>query len=171
MAEFNSCASLIKDQQLVNEILEQYESSKDPLQDIMSLQYKLQTLLAEKQPEFNIKPSDIETKGQLVKWVDGNFDALMDEFRELKTSIGGMSRGEKAASAVWKKWKTEHGTYINEKLSDMSEDDRLEMLMEVIDGLHFYINIMIATGMSSKDVYLLYFLKNYENSRRYNNDY
>lgn len=171
MAEFNSCASLVKDSTVVEQILEQYEASRDPLQDIMDMQNKLQTVLAEKQPEFNIKPSDIETKGQLVKWVDGNFDALMDEFRELKNAIGGMSKGEKAASAVWKKWKSDHGTIINEKLVDMSEDDRLEMLMEVIDGLHFYVNIMIATGMSSKDVYLLYFLKNFENSRRYNSGY
>lgn len=171
MAEFNSCASLIKDKSKVEEILKQYEESTDPLQDILDMQNKLQTTLAEKLPEFNIKPADVETKGQLVDWVDRNFDALSDEFRELKNSIGGMSKGEKAASSVWKKWKSDHGTVIQEKLENMSDDDRMEMLMEVIDMLHFYINIVLATGMSSQDMYLLYFLKNFENTRRYNSGY
>jgi len=167
MSEFNSCANLIKDQEKVQEILNQRESSPDPLQDMLDTQEWLQSVLAEKLPEFNMKPSDIQTKGELVDWIDRNFDAILDEYRELKTSIGGMSNGEKAASAVWKRWKSDHGKLTSELLSEMPDDDRMEMLMEFIDVWHFILNIFVAMGFKSEDIYLLYMLKNYENYQRY----
>lgn len=167
MAEFNSCASLIKDQDKVREILEKRSNSANPLQDMLDMQNWLQSVLAEKLPKHNIKPFDIETKGQLIKWLDGNFDAIMDEFRELKNAVGGMSKGEKNASAVWKKWKSNHDELINERLDEMTEEDRLEMVMEFVDILHFIFNGMLALRISADDLYLLYHLKNYENYERY----
>jgi hypothetical protein len=95
----------------------------------------------------------------------------MDEFRELKNAIGGMSNGEKAASAVWKKWKANHGLMQNEKLDDMSEEDKLELMFEATDIWHFVMNIFIALGFDSKNLYTLYMLKNFENINRYNNGY
>lgn len=167
MAEFNSCASLIEDKDSVQEILTKLKESKNPMQDMLDMQNWLQSILAEKLPTYNIKPVDIQTKGQLIKWLDGNFDAIMDEFRELKTSVGGMSNGEKNASAVWKKWKTNHEDMINEKISDMPESDRLEMVMEMIDIYHFVLNMFLALGLTADDIYLLYHLKNLENFKRY----
>lgn len=167
MAEFNSCADLIKNNERVEEILAKLKSSKNPLQDMLDMQNWLQTVLAEKLPKHNIKPADIQTKGQLVKWLDGNFDAIMDEFRELKTSVGGMSSGEKNASAVWKKWKSNHDEVINQRLDDMTEEDRLEMVMEMTDIMHFVFNMMLALRINADDLYVLYHLKNYENYERY----
>lgn len=170
MAEFNSCASLIEGENL-NKVLDMLNQSPDLLQDMLDMQNKLQTTLAQKLPEHNIAPSDIQTKGELVSWVDSNFDAIMDEFRELKNAIGGMSNGEKAASAVWKKWKANHGVMQNEKLDDMSKEDKLELMFECIDIWHFVMNLFLGLKLDSKDIYTLYMLKNFENLNRYNNGY
>lgn len=167
MAEQNRCADLIKDKSQVKSILEAMNESTNPLQDMLDTQEWLQSVLADKLPEDNIKPSDIETKGQLLDWVDRNFDAIQDEFRELKTSVGGMSRGEKEASAVWKKWKAKHREITGERIDEMSDDDRMEMMMEMIDIWHFILNMFIGMGFKSEDIYLLYMLKNFENYQRY----
>lgn len=49
--------------------------------------------------------SDTKNHPTNIKWVDSQFGAIMDEFREFKNAIGGMSKGEKTASAVWKNGK------------------------------------------------------------------
>lgn len=167
MAEQNTCAGLVKDQDRVEAIKGKMANSKNPLQDMLNMQEWLQDVLADKLPESNIKPSEIVNKGQMVDWVDGNFDAILDEYRELKTSIGGMSRGEKNASAVWKRWKSDHLDIQHERIVDMSEDDKMEMIMEVIDIYHFVLNIFLGMGMDAEDIYLMYMLKNYENYERY----
>ena len=133
MAEFNSCASLIKDKSKLDELTDMYAKSLDPFQEILDMQKMLQSMLADKLPDRNIHPDDITTKGQLVDWLDKNFDAMMDEFRELKTSIGGMSNGEKAASSVWKSWKSDNINQRNSAIDSMSEEDRLEMSFELVD--------------------------------------
>lgn len=171
MAEFNSCASLIKDKEKFDELSKMFEASKDPFQDIIDMQRTLQTVLAQKLPDRNIKPADIQTKGQLVDWIDRNFDAIMDEFRELKTSIGGMSNGEKAASSVWKAWKADNANQRASTIDSMPEEDRLEMVFEMIDIMHFVVNMLLALKIESKDLYVLYMLKNLENARRYNSGY
>ena len=38
--------------------------------------------------------------------------------------------------------------------------------MELIDALHFFVNLLLAAGMSAEDVYKLYLMKNAENHRR-----
>jgi hypothetical protein len=170
MAEFNSCAKLIQGEN-VETVLKMLNESSDLLQDMLNMQNNLQESLAEKLPEYNIKPKDIQSKGELVRWVDGNFDAIMDEFRELKNAIGGMSNGEKAASAVWKKWKANHGIMQSEKIDDMSEEDKLELMFECVDIWHFVMNIFLALGFDSKTLYTMYMLKNFENLKRYNTGY
>jgi hypothetical protein len=99
-------------------------------------------------------------------------DCLTDEFRELKNAIGGMSNGEKAASAVWKSWKANNVAMRAEFLEDMSKEDMLELRFEVIDMMHFFVNILLATGLTdAKDVFRLYMLKNLENIDRQNRSY
>jgi|AntRauTorcE11898_2_1112593.scaffolds.fasta_scaffold05499_3 hypothetical protein len=171
MAEYNSCADLIQDKDKVTEIENAFIESDDPLQDMLNMQNWLQTILAKKLPEDNISPDQVKTKGQMVDWMDRNYDAIMDEFRELKNAIGGMSKGEKEASAVWKKWKANHQDISNELISEMPDEDRLEMLFEMIDIWHFMMNKFLALGLTSKDIYILYMLKNAENKRRYDSGY
>lgn len=171
MAEFNSCSSLIKDKSKLDELVDMYAKSSDPFQEILDMQKMLQSMLADKLPERNIHPDDIATKGQLIDWLDKNFDAIQDEFRELKTSVGGMSNGEKAASSVWKSWKTDNVSQRNSNIDDMQEDDKLEMAFEFIDIMHFVANMMLSLKLTSKDLYVLYMLKNIENARRYQSGY
>jgi hypothetical protein len=95
----------------------------------------------------------------------------MDEFRELKTSVGGMSKGEKAASAVWKSWKSDNQKLRGNYLIDMSEEDRLEMKFEMVDIFHFIMNMATAVGLDYEELFVLYLLKNSENANRYKSGY
>lgn len=69
------------------------------------------------------------------------------------------------------KWKSDHYTIRSELISDMSKEDKLEMLFEFIDQLHFIYNIALALKLTSKDIYTLYMLKNFENLKRYEEGY
>jgi len=53
----------------------------------------------------------------------------------------------------------------------LSEEDKLELFYEWIDGLHFYMNFAISIGMTSKDIVNLYMAKNAENHDRQNRGY
>jgi hypothetical protein len=167
--EFNACAKLF-DSELVQKLQDSYSTNTKPLQTMMQLQNQLQLHLQDKLPH-NLPPSKVKTKGELIDCLDANFDAIMDEFRELKTSVGGMSNGDKVASAVWKRWKSDNLKMRSELISDMSEEDRLEMKFEMIDILHFVMNMASALGISYEELYVLYMLKNKENFRRYNSGY
>lgn len=169
MAEYNSCASLMNDTKLIKKIM--LEKSLNPLADMLGTQYFLQTKLVEKLPKYNIDPKMIVTKGQLIEWLDRQFDAMMDEFRELKTSVGGMSNGEKEASAVWKKWKSGYEKQSNSIVRDMSYDDQNEMCFEFIDMIHFILNMALGLGLTADDIYLMYMIKNHENLVRYKSGY
>jgi hypothetical protein len=82
-----------------------------------------------------------------------------------------MSNGEKAASSVWKSWKVDNVSQRNSKIEDMNPDDKLEMAFELIDIMHFVANMMLSLKLTSKDLYVLYMLKNLENARRYHSGY
>lgn len=45
------------------------------------------------------------------------------------------------------------------------------MVFEMIDIMHFVVNMLLALKIESKDLYVLYMLKNLENARRYNSGY
>lgn len=171
MAEFNTCAGLINNKEDLAKV-DAMLSKGDLLQQIIDLQHSLQVEISKKLPVRNMNPEQIKTKGELVDWVDRQMDCLTDEFRELKNAIGGMSNGEKAASAVWKSWKANNVAMRAEFLEDMSKEDMLELRFEVIDMMHFFVNILLATGLTdAKDVFRLYMLKNLENIDRQNRSY
>jgi len=169
MSEFNRCAQLYSPES-VAAARKVFADSTKPFQGMLNLQNELQLQLQEKLPH-NIPPSDIKTKGELIDCLDKNFDAIMDEFRELKTSVGGMSKGEKAASAVWKSWKSDNQKLRGNYLIDMSEEDRLEMKFEMVDIFHFIMNMATAVGLDYEELFVLYLLKNSENANRYKSGY
>lgn len=148
------------------------ESGYDPFDEIMGMQHSLQVDLANRLPSFNVNPEEIQTKGDLIDWLNGNIDAIQDEFRELKTSVGGVdTHGEKGANAVWKRWKAKHGELQQEELDSMSPRDELEMKMEMLDIFFFTLNCFIGMGMSSREIFMLYYIKNRENLKRYESGY
>lgn len=174
MAEFNSCAKLTNEEDykeaeaLYESILEKGE---DPYQTIMNMQNSLQDELAEKLPKYNKSPYALETMGDILEWTRKNEEAMRDEFRELYNAMGGMSNGEKAASAIWKNWKTNHDDMRAVKYVDFSAEDRAELMFEAIDIVHFWTNIMNGLGFDAKEMFIMYALKQQENLRRYNNGY
>jgi dimeric dUTPase (all-alpha-NTP-PPase superfamily) len=56
-------------------------------------------------------------------------------------------------------------------IESLSEEDRLELFYEWIDGLHFYMNFAISIGMTPQDIVNLYMAKNSENHGRQDRGY
>jgi hypothetical protein len=175
MAVFNQCSHLVNDDSLkmVRESLAEYtRDGRNPLQLVLDTQLRLQQELAKKLPQNgNVDPSTLKTCGELVDYTREQFDSITDESRELLTSFGGMSSGEKAATSVWKKWKADNQAKRAAVFDEMPESDKLEVYMEYIDILHFVFNIGISLGLTADDILELYLLKNAENLNRYNNNY
>ncbi|AFL47572.1 dUTPase [Acinetobacter phage ZZ1] len=174
MAQFNACAQLVTDEatQQARNAAEGIRSNGEQYLDIMmQMQRSLQVKLAKEKPEMNLNPNEIETAGQAVDWMRTQWDSMSDEFRELLTSFGGMSNGESAATSVWKAWRAKNLDMRNTKLEDLSADDRREIFFEIIDLWHFFLNMNIALGLTSEDIFEGYFIKNAENFARQDRGY
>ncbi|ASZ76539.1 hypothetical protein [Proteus phage PM2] len=174
MAHFNVCSTLV-DEGSLTKAREAYSdiisSGQDPLQVMLDMQKSLQVFLAKTKPFNNQSPDELKTCGDILKWMRSQDDYLNDETRELYTSLGGMSNGDKEASAVWKPWKARHEEMSNKPFSELSEADQLEVKFELIDQVHFFMNKLIGLGMSSEEIFVLYYLKNAENFARQERGY
>lgn len=171
MAHFNECSQLIAG---VDKAEEAYTKaiafSNDPLQIMLDMQKSLQVRLANDR-EYCYHPDKLATAGDVVAWMREQKDCIDDEFRELLTSLGEMSKGEKDASAVWKKWKARYTEAQSKPISEMSPEDQLEIKFELIDIMHFVFNMAIGLNMSAEEIFKLYYLKNLENFKRQDNGY
>lgn len=171
---FNECAKLVDNEKDVDYVNSMYgtllASESDPLQTMLDVQKKSQDSLAQK---YDWVPSidGLETCGDILSWLKQQDDAIADETRELYTSLGGMSNGDKEASAAWKWWKARHKEMSDKKFADLSPKDQLEVKFEMIDQLHFILCKFLALGMDAESIFKLYMLKNAENLRRWNNGY
>lgn len=172
MPHFNECSHLIEG---VGKATAEYDyavhNATDPLQIMLDMQRSLQTRLAIDKPGTNAHPDELAQAGDIVDWLRNQKDYIDDEFRELLTSLGGMSNGEKAASAVWKPWKSDHVAKQETYIKDLSDKDQLEIKFEMIDILHFVLNMFIGLGMNAEEIFKLYYLKNAENFARQDNGY
>lgn len=172
MSHFNECSQLISGADKAQEVYTKtIAMSNDPLQVMLDMQKSLQIRLAEDKPFTNRHPDSLETAGEVLAWLRAQDDYIADETRELYTSLGGMSNGEKAASAVWKPWKAQHAEMQAKKIRDLSPEDQLEIKFELIDQLHFFLNKFMALGMDAEEIFKLYYLKNAENFARQDRGY
>ncbi|AYJ74547.1 hypothetical protein PYPS2T_140 [Yersinia phage PYPS2T] len=172
MPHFNECSQLIEGaDKAQNEYWDILGDEKDPLQVMLDMQKSLQVRLAKDKPEYNRHPDDLSTAGEVVDWLRNQKDYIDDEFRELLTSLGGMSNGEKEASAVWKPWKSQHGERRETLITDLSPQDQLEIKFEMIDILHFVLNMFQGLGLTAEEIFKLYYLKNKHNFERQDNGY
>ena len=172
MAYFNECSQLIEGaDKAQNEYWDILGDEKDPLQVMLDMQKSLQIRLAKDKPEYNRHPDDLATAGEVVDWLRNQKDYIDDEFRELLTSLGGMSNGEKDASAVWKPWKSQHGERRETLITDLSPQDQLEIKFEMIDILHFVLNMFQGLGLTAEEIFKLYYLTNKHNVERQDNGY
>jgi hypothetical protein len=96
-----------------------------------------------------------------------NTHAQADEAHEAMDALGGIHDG--IGNAVWKPWKAKHNTSMT--FNDLSERDKIELKMELIDELHFLFNKMHAVGMSTRELFNYYFSKNKENRERQKRGY
>lgn len=172
MPHFNECSQLIEGaDKAQNEYWDILGDEKDPLQVMLDMQKSLQIRLAKDKPEYNRHPDDLATAGEVVDWLRNQKDYIDDEFRELLTSLGGMSNGEKDASAVWKPWKSQHGERRETLITDLSPQDQLEIKFEMIDILHFVLNMFQGLGLTAEEIFKLYYLKNKHNFERQDRGY
>ncbi|WZX06276.1 dCTP pyrophosphatase [Escherichia phage 235Ecol030PP] len=172
MPHFNECSHLIEGaDKAQNEYWDILGDEKDPLQVMLDMQKSLQVRLANDKPKHNKHPDELATAGDVVDWLRNQKDYIDDEFRELLTSLGGMSNGEKAASSVWKPWKAQHGERRETLITDLSPQDQLEIKFEMIDILHFVLNMFQGLGLTAEEIFKLYYLKNAENFARQDRGY
>ena len=172
MAHFNECSQLIDGVDKAQEAYyDLWVNKQDALQVMLDMQKSLQVRLAIDKPEHNAHPDALARAGDVVDWLRNQKDYIDDEFRELLTSLGGMSNGEKDASAVWKPWKAQHAERRNTLISELSPEDQLEIKFEMIDILHFVLNMFQGLGMTAEEIFKLYCLKNAENFARQDRGY
>ena len=105
---------------------------------------------------------------EIMQFWHMNNHALIDEIHEATDALGGISMG---GSAIWKKWKKFHSSYVDLKFEHLSEEDQLECKFEIVDILHFFMNMVGSIGMTSKELYNMYMLKNQENADRQRRGY
>lgn len=171
MAEFNSCASLMSDEN-VAWAQESYNKAVSPFNELLGLQRDLQADLHAKYPHRAPEPGDIKTKGELVDFLMNQKRAFDDEFQELVLSIAGTNKPEKDQSAIWKNWKSNYDKLRAEGVNEgLSQDEIHERNFEMIDMLHFVNNMLLALGLDEKSIYTYYMIKNLENFKRYKNQY
>jgi len=155
---FQSCAHL--------EVEDVYSESKDTLADLYNLQKDIQ----ENVYGYDFQAMREAPLPQMRAFFDWNYHAIQDELRETFDALGGVKDG--IGNAVWKPWKKAyHEKAPNMTFNDLSDEDKKELWMELIDIQHFLFNLMIATGMDASDLMNLYFSKNKENRARQQRGY
>ncbi len=150
----NACAGL--------EIEDLFAQSKDTLGDILNLQAETQK---------NIYGYDFDNMSlrDVMNFWHMNNHALIDEIHEATDALGGINDGN--GSAVWKKWKKAHSSYGALKFSDLSAADQVECKFEIVDILHFFMNMAASIGMTPAQMYNMYMSKNKENRARQQRGY
>jgi len=149
----NKCADL--------DIQDYHKDTKDTFGLLFDKQKELQARLG-----FDFKGWSIK---EIADFWMVNKHAMSDELNEMFDALGGINDG--IGNAGWKYWKKDNAKTPEMKIEDLSEEDKLELFYEWIDGLHFYMNFAISIGMTSKDIVNLYMAKNAENHDRQERGY
>ena len=136
--------------------------SPDTLGDIMNLQADTQK---------NVYGYDFENMNlrDLMNFWHMNNHAIIDEIHEATDALGGIKNGE--GNAIWKRWKKAYASFSEKTFKDLSEADQLECKFEIIDILHFFMNMATSIGMTSQEMYNMYMSKNQENRDRQSRGY
>lgn len=149
----NKCATLTID--------DLYSSSTSHLKDIFDVQSSTQKMYG-----WNFEDM---TLFQIREFWDMNSHALVDEIHEATDALGGVNDG--IGSAVWKRWKKDFPKSKTLMISDLTPADNLELKFEIVDILHFFINMAISIGMTPQEMYNMYMSKNKENWDRQKRGY
>jgi len=128
--------------------------------------FRLQKTIQEKTYGYNFERMTLQELGKF--WLM-NKHALEDELSEMMNALGGIHDG--IGNAVWKPWKRDHVGGAMLSMKDMSEGDRQELQMEIVDAFHFLINFAVSTGFTGSDIANGYVSKNKENIERQERGY
>jgi len=150
----NTCSQLV--------IEDTHQNSKDTLGDIYELQADTQRNV------YGYKFEEMSLRDIMNFWHMNNH-SLIDEIHEATDALGGIKDG--GGNAIWKKWKKRYDEYGDIKFSDLSETDQIECKFEIVDILHFFLNMGISIGMTHKEMYNMYMAKNKENRERQKRNY
>ncbi len=150
----NTCSEL--------EIEDLYSESTDTLGDIMRLQKDTQENV------YGMNFKDMSLRELMDFWHINNH-ALIDEIHEATDALGGIKDGD--GNAIWKNWKKAYATFGDKKFSDLTQADQVECQFEVVDILHFFMNMGISIGMTPEIMFNMYMAKNKENRDRQKRGY
>lgn len=154
----NSCAHL--------EVEDVFTESPNTLADLYNLQKDIQ----ENVYGYNFEELRNKPLNEFRQFFDWNYHAIQDELRETFDALGGIKDG--IGNGVWKPWKKSyHEEAPNMTFNDLSDTDKKELQMELIDIQHFLFNMMLASGLDPKDLMNMYFAKNKENRERQKRGY
>lgn len=157
-ANFQECAHL--------EVEDIFSKSTNTLADLLNLQKDIQ----ENVYGYNFKELQEGPLNKMREFYDWNYHAIQDELREAFNALGGMSDG--ISNGVWKPWKKAYTEKApNMSYATMSDRDKKELKMELIDMQHFLFNMMLAIGMTPEELMNFYFAKNKENRARQQRGY
>jgi hypothetical protein len=154
----NSCAHL--------EVNDVFSESQNTLSDLYNLQKDIQ----ENVYGYNFEELRSKPLPEFRQFFDWNYHAIQDELRETFDALGGIKDG--IGNGVWKPWKkTYHEKAPDMTFNDLSESDKKELQMELIDIQHFLFNMMLAAGLTPQSLMNMYFSKNEENRKRQERGY
>jgi hypothetical protein len=142
-----------------------------PLNEMLKMQNQLQVNLKEKLGR-TIPPDELKTKGELVDFLFDQKRAFDDEFMELIHACAGSNKPEKEQTSIWKKWKSDYTQLRAEDINEgLTEEEIHEKNFELCDMFHFFLNMILALGLTEKELFEYYYMKNKENFNRYQNGY
>jgi phosphoribosyl-ATP pyrophosphohydrolase len=154
----NSCAHL--------EVEDVFTESQNTLADLYNLQKDIQ----ENVYGYNFEELRENPLNEFRQFFDWNYHAIQDELRETFDALGGIKDG--IGNGVWKPWKKSYHEKAPEmSFNSLSESDKKELQMELIDIQHFLFNMMLASGLTPADLMNMYFAKNKENRERQKRGY
>lgn len=155
MAEnFQQCSHL--------EIKDEYSGSTTHLDDLFLCQSDTQKNI------YGYNFAEMTLRDLMNFWHMNNH-ALVSEIHEATDALGGIKDG--IGSGIWKRWKSTYADAGNMTIASLSESDLTELKMEVVDILHFFLNMAISIGMTPQELYNYYFAKNAENRDRQKRGY
>jgi len=148
------------------EIEDVFSTSNNTLADLYNLQKDIQ----ENVYGYNFEMLQSGPLDQLRTFFDWNYHAIQDELRETFSALGGVKDG--VGNAVWKPWKKAYKEVVpSMSYNNLSESDKKELKMELIDIQHFLFNMMLSIGMTPQELMNFYFAKNAENRERQKRGY
>lgn len=113
----------------------------------------------------------MNTQKALQERLGYNFETMTDEQRAAFMRDHRGYLADEVAEALYempfyKNWKN-----YSDMTDEAKQDAWQKVKMELVDSLHFFVNLLLATGFTADELYKMYMAKNKENHRRQDQGY